>query len=233
MIGIYKIVNTLNDKVYIGQTINIDFRFYEHKRKLRLKQHYNSYLQNAYNKYGECFSYEIIEECSLEELDEREIYWINYYKSNNREYGYNIMSGGQSNRCNAQESRDKISKPVLCIETDIVYPSIEEAQRQTGFGNISLACRRKIKHVHHTHWCFVEDATEEHIKEILSEKKKVTKRMKPILCVETGEIFMSLTEASESKGCNLYSLSRCLNHPNEYKTCKGYHWEFYDNKEVA
>jgi hypothetical protein len=52
-------------------------------------------LQNAYNTYGTGnFTIEIIEECTEENLDEREIYWIDFYHSYDREYGYNKTKGG-------------------------------------------------------------------------------------------------------------------------------------------
>jgi hypothetical protein len=59
------------------------------------------------NKYGiENFSLDIIERCSSQkELNEREIYWIAYYKSTDKKYGYNIDSGG-----NLGKSTSKLSK---------------------------------------------------------------------------------------------------------------------------
>ena len=52
MVGIYKIVNKKNNKVYIGQSVNIKQRWALHKSELRNKYHENVYLQNAWNKYG-------------------------------------------------------------------------------------------------------------------------------------------------------------------------------------
>ena len=77
MIGIYLIKNNINGKVYIGQSTNIYERWSEHKRiaKNDLTIKYPLYL--AMRKYGiENFTFSIIEECSQELLNEREIYWI-------------------------------------------------------------------------------------------------------------------------------------------------------------
>jgi group I intron endonuclease len=84
MIGIYKIVNKINGKVYIGQSINIEKRFYEHRRGLSKKKKYiNIYLQRAWKKYGsENFDFKIIEECERNKLNERECFWISQYKNN-------------------------------------------------------------------------------------------------------------------------------------------------------
>lgn len=88
--GIYKITNGVNNKVYIGQSVNLKQRQLTHFGELRNNNHYNSYLQRSFNKYKEIFfEFEIIENCDKEKLYERENYWISYYKSYIREYGYN------------------------------------------------------------------------------------------------------------------------------------------------
>ena len=97
MIGIYKITNNINGKIYIGQSINIYERWKQHEYKAFNcnEKAYNSAIHQAYRKYGiENFSYEIIEECSPEQLDAREIYWIKQLNSLTPN-GYNITSGGQ------------------------------------------------------------------------------------------------------------------------------------------
>ena len=82
MIGIYKITNTVNNKCYIGQSTNLIKRIQKHIKTLLKGTNRNEHLQNAYNKYGTGnFTIEIIEECTVENLDEREIFWIDYYKS--------------------------------------------------------------------------------------------------------------------------------------------------------
>jgi len=104
---IYKITNLINNKVYIGQTIrNFEIRVKEYKTK---KMH-NIYLENSFNKYGfENFKFEIIENCSsMNELNDREIYWINHYDSTNRDKGYNINEGGR-NSPHSDETKLKIS----------------------------------------------------------------------------------------------------------------------------
>ena len=93
MIGIYKITNLIDEKCYIGKSTNIDNRFKQY-RSLR-EDRTNQHLYRAFLKYGlDNFSFEIIEECSKAELNDREIYWINYYKSINSDGMYNIAAGG-------------------------------------------------------------------------------------------------------------------------------------------
>lgn len=62
--GVYAIINTLNNKKYIGSTKHFKHRFAEHRSELRGNYHKNKHLQNAYNKYGEnYFVFEILETC--------------------------------------------------------------------------------------------------------------------------------------------------------------------------
>jgi len=60
---IYKIRNLVNQKFYVGSTINAKERFKSHRSRLRGGRHHSKHLQSAWNKYGEeCFKFEIIEE---------------------------------------------------------------------------------------------------------------------------------------------------------------------------
>lgn len=96
MIGIYKITNTINGKCYIGQSTDLAKRIHRHINTLLHGTNRNEHLQNAYKKYGVgSFIIEIIEECSAESLNEREIFWIDFYKAYDRNYGYNKTKGGQ------------------------------------------------------------------------------------------------------------------------------------------
>ena len=76
-IGIYKITNLINQKIYIGQSIHIEQRWQEHCRNSSI-----SLLASAIKKYGkENFKFEIVEECKENELDEKEIFYIQKYHS--------------------------------------------------------------------------------------------------------------------------------------------------------
>lgn len=92
-IGIYRIVNKINGKCYIGKSANIEQRFKGHKNKM---SYGTEVLYQAFRKYGiDNFDFSIIEECSLELLSDREKYWIQYY--NSYEEGYNSTLGGDGN----------------------------------------------------------------------------------------------------------------------------------------
>lgn len=112
--GIYKIICLVNNKVYIGSSIDTKVRIRKHKESLRRKKHENNYLQNTYNKYGlDLFSYEVIEEVDDKVLLlEREQFWINAFKSNIRENGFNLKPNASSmlGFKKTEESKLKISK---------------------------------------------------------------------------------------------------------------------------
>lgn len=103
LMGIYKITFP-NDKIYIGLSINIKRRMREHNSPSQQK----TPCDKAINLYGKIEEVEILETISdITLLEEREKYWIKYFKSNNKENGYNLTEGGDgSNRegvynCNA------------------------------------------------------------------------------------------------------------------------------------
>ena len=88
--GIYKIVNKINGKVYVGQSVNMKNRYAQHLNSLRKNEHYNRYLQRSFNKYKEkSFYAEVVEFCEPEELNQKEKYWIKKFKSEYNDYGYN------------------------------------------------------------------------------------------------------------------------------------------------
>lgn len=99
--GIYKITNLINNKIYIGQSSIIELRWSTEKAGNCGKK-----LKNAFLKYGtENFKFEIIEECSQEELNEKEMFYIK--KFNSVQEGYNITLGGEGYRLyeNSEENR--------------------------------------------------------------------------------------------------------------------------------
>lgn len=102
---IYKITNNINGKLYVGQT--------RQKLNNRIKGHKHSKVQRgvdvAIAKYGwENFSVAVIEECPLESLGEREIFWIAELNSK-APNGYNLTDGGEGLVNPSEETRAKMS----------------------------------------------------------------------------------------------------------------------------
>lgn len=108
---IYKVTNKSNGKIYIGQTtLTLSERRASHERESKNKYRKTVYFHNALLKYG----FDSFEWCEIdsaetqEELDEKEIYWISYYNSTNKEKGYNLKSGGLGGGKNSKETLERI-----------------------------------------------------------------------------------------------------------------------------
>ena len=121
--GIYLIKNPISNKYYVGQAVNIQNRFcsnhyYDYKNENNSS--YNAKLYQAVRKYGgwDVFEVSVLELCSKELLDEKEIYYISLYDSYAK--GYNSTKGGQY-----------VSEKLFSDET-------EEKRRQTREQNQSL-----------------------------------------------------------------------------------------------
>lgn len=96
---IYKIINKIDNKIYIGQTrVTEPQRWQQHVWYAYNCPNKDSLLLcYAIKKYGkENFQRETLEECDNDSLNEREIYWIDYYNSANRKIGYNLSLGGDA-----------------------------------------------------------------------------------------------------------------------------------------
>lgn len=121
MVGIYKITNLENNKIYIGQSINIEERWKDHRTDYLRS---DVLLYRAMRKYGiENFKFEVLEECAVEELDEREIFYINKYNSyicspNSQGYNMTLGGGGVRGLTLKEESKEKISNTLKELYRD-------------------------------------------------------------------------------------------------------------------
>ena len=129
MSGIYKIVNIVNNKLYIGSSKNINDRWIKHKRQLRSNTHHNIHLQRSWNKYGsDNFKFEIVENVDESLLMSREEYWINYTKAD-----YNIGSvGGGDNLTNNPNRLEIIQKITDTLNKNISEMTQEERSKKWG-----------------------------------------------------------------------------------------------------
>ena len=171
--GIYGIKNKINGKIYIGSSGNIRLRWKSHRSTLKKQRGTNRYLQRAYNKYGlNSFDFLVIEFCDVSVLIKKEQYWLDFYKSYEKDLGYNLSKIAESNRGlkHSEEAREKIRKSKLGLKMSpeakmgiilankkAVYmfnlngtlvksfDSVVKAANFTGIdkGNISTCCRGK------------------------------------------------------------------------------------------
>lgn len=113
MIGIYKITNKINGKFYIGQSNDIKRRWNEHCSPTRYKTS-SIPLEWAIYKYGkDNFYLEVLQECTCEELNTLETYWIQ--KTHAVELGYNCTIGGEVGTRGSSNPNAKLS------ESDVIF----------------------------------------------------------------------------------------------------------------
>lgn len=103
---IYKITNTVNGKIYIGKTSNIDSRWRYHKYAYPTK---NTHLYRSMRKYGfDKFRIDVIEKVTESRVNEIEQYWIAKLKTTDSSIGYNIHHGGTGGNSFANKSEEQI-----------------------------------------------------------------------------------------------------------------------------
>lgn len=235
---VYKHTNLYNNKIYIGITSQpIEDRW---KNGNGYKN--NQIFYKDIQKYGwkEGFLHEIlIIVDSGEEAGEIEQKYIQLYDNQNPNKGYNKAKGGfNSGRLNAphsQTTKDKIGfkngKRVLCLETNIIYPSAAEAGRQNNINNssISACCRNTRKSVGNLHWIYYAYPLSEKERQSLIQQKEnnaYKKQSKKIYCVELNKIWASASKAGQDLNINFRNILACCH--GQRKTAGSYHWQFYD-----
>lgn len=240
---IYKATNIINNKVYIGQTIHtLSVRKAQHERSHEYG--YKTAFSNAIRKYGkENFIWEVIYETnSIEDLNEKESYYIKYYKSLVTENGYNLKGGG-GNDFLTQEVKNKIgesqlgeknhmfgktgelnptSKKVINITTNMIFGSASEAARydKANFSHVCAVCRG------------LRGSTKGNVYRYLDKEDRIIEpenaayvKAKKVKNMDTGEIFENATIAEfYYQGYKSGNLSKACKGKN--KTFAGFRWEY-------
>lgn len=199
---IYKITNMVNGKAYIGQTVDFQRRKRNH---LNATTKYS--IHKAFDKYGiENFEWSIIEDnIPKDKLDEREIYWIDYYDTYNN--GYNETRGG-----------DNAESLVNWIKNNP-----EEVLNNA---------RNGLKYAEE-YWKQHPGKREKQIRE--AQKQGVRAVMRKVRCIELDLVFESLAEAERWSQSSANPNGKKASHQHiahvckgDRHTCGGYHWEYVD-----
>lgn len=223
--GIYCINNKVTNKKYIGQSKHVKERWSKHKNELNSNKHFNSYLQNAWNKYGsENFEFYVLEYCNIDKLNEKEIYYINFYNTTCRDCGYNLKSGGQN--CPVKYSEETKQKLSNSITKSYQVPGRKEIQ---SINALSQWANPEIKEKicgknngmygkHHT-----EEARKK-MSESRIGKPSWRRNTTPVFCLELNKRFADATEAGKQLSLDSSAILKVCQ--GKRKTCGGYHWQF-------
>jgi len=182
--SVYMHTNKINGKKYIGIT-----RQEPEKRWANGKGYPNNrYFNNSIKKYGwDMYEHKILyEKLTKEEAEKFEIKLIKNYKSNQTKCGYNIENGGNSTGKTSDETRRKLSES-------------HKGKKNYWYGkNHSIESRKKMSEANKG------KTISEETKNKMSEAQKGRKhsQSKKVVCIDTGEIFNSLTECANTYQIN-------------------------------
>lgn len=219
-IGIYKIENLTNGKIYIGQSIEIEKRWQKH-----LTAQDDFYIHKALRKYGKTnFSFQILEECNQEELDNKEKYWIDYYNSLTPN-GYNMIPGGSNGMGLAKGY--EIEQYDFKGNLIATYPSAHQASLITNIDHWSICacCRGLYQRAGNFIWKYVNDPKE------IKPKDQRTNFQVIQLDKDTNEQiaeFNSISEAMQKTGIAKATICKVCN--GKGKTAGGFKWKYKYNE---
>ena len=202
---IYKIINDVNNKIYIGKTNrSIEERFKEHCKASERERHEKRPLYSAMNKYGvEHFKIEEIEQCDLNIAEEREKYWIEYYGS--FKYGYNATLGGDGK---------------AYIDRDLVIKTYNETQNQVKVAEILNIDRKTVHNILKENDIQIkksQDIAKENLsKSVAMLDKNTLEVIRTFSSIKDAEKFLNISYRSHiAKVCN-----------GKRQTFKGYKWKW-------
>ncbi len=134
MVGIYRIWNVINGRVYIGKSKDILHRWDGHVSNLMLGTHPNVHLREEWKEFGSgCFVFELLEECSVQELRQKEFEWHHVFRSYSPEFGYNTLTAFDGfNNHHSDVAKMKISNGLRGrVVSDEVRARMSESARRS------------------------------------------------------------------------------------------------------
>ena len=122
------------------------------------------------------------------------------------------------------DGKYNLPRPVICLDDSQVYPSATEAARMINAtqGNVSMVCRGERQKVKGLRFAYLDDYESGDVPKFIPDKGN--RRL--VRCVETGEVFASLTEAAKAKGINSSKITSVCK--GTRKTTGGLHWEYVE-----
>ena len=138
--GIYKISNPVN-KVYVGQSIDIIYRFKQYKNPNSCST--QTKLRNSINKYGlNDHKFEIVEECMIEELNDRERYWQDFYNCLKNGLNCRLTTSTDKSGEVSEETKDRTSKKLMGHE--VLQTTKDKIGLANGGRTYGIEVRNKV-----------------------------------------------------------------------------------------
>lgn len=220
---VYKHINKINGKQYIGITKQLPKNRWG-KNGINYKKSC-PHFWNAIQKYGwDSFEHIVLyENLSKEQACKIEIQLIKDFKTQDREYGYNVMEGGSAPSI-PEETRKKMSQSMQGNTNGLGHPCPEEKKKK-----ISEAQKgRKLTSEHKAKLSKAKKG-KSHKPPSDETKKKIsdTHKKSPVYCLETDTIYASIQECSRQLGIEATTICACCK--GRHKTAKGYHFQYYNN----
>lgn len=243
--GIYMIENTVNNKVYIGSSVDTNNRINNHKNDLNKNKHHNKYLQRAWKKYGaDNFTFTVIEKVNdRDKLIEREQYWMDYYNVSENGYNINPTAGSQLGRKLSEDSKNKIyesfprKKPIVQLDVNGIlidrFPTVKVASMSTGFGiGMIKSCWVNKTFFEGYAWVLEVDyfSNEFDLNQYSHERIQSKREGKSVVSInEFGNIeeFNSMRKAALKFGIEHHGISECCK--GKRLTYKSRIWRFKDD----
>lgn len=208
---VYKITNKINGKGYVGIT--------KIGSKKRFNNHMSIYasgapaLARAVKKYGrENFTWELLDVANnIEDLSEKEMFYIKKHQTDNPNHGYNILKGGYCNEKATEARKVKIVRE----KTGEIFDSILSASEITKIPHylISFVLQGRQKTANGEVFRYLEEY--KHQETISKLKLKPVKIRCPITDIRTGIKYESIAEASRKTKIPRSTIGRCLRKTNK------------------
>ena len=209
---IYLWTNLVNGKKYVGQTTCF------HRRMGTYRHTYpNAYMERAVNKHGlDNFDITILErDVPLDKLDEREQYWLDYYQSYDMDKGYNICkiastTKGVTHTEEWCQEHSEWLKDKWATDEDYrkFWHDKMSGENNYFYGKDFSGELNPMYGKHHS------QTTKDKLSKVIG---------KSVRCVETGDVYTSITRAAQAVGVTRCVVSEALH--KGYRA-GGYHWEF-------
>ena len=245
MMYIYKITNKINNKVYIGSTINPDRRQYEHFYYAYSvgSKSYNYPLQCAIRKYGnEAFLFEVIDEVDDVDAPQKELSYIQQYNSlANEGWGYNqtlFTECALRDPDIIQQNRKKFgTRCALVNENNQIlesYLSYGEASKRLNTKNCSSVIKKICEGELHSQSGMIFRHLDDN-GEIIIPYSKTRKRRKQVCGINMENprdivFYNSISEASRQEKISRASISKCVNGSTRYSNVGGRIWRHIEGE---